>query len=200
MLISAAALAFVSTDAVAATTIFTDQSSFEASAGTTSTEDFSDANLVTGLSISSGTGSVTTGAFRDRLTLGTASIFTFASPQSAFGGIFDLSPGGFGLGLSFSLGLAGGGTETISQFDPNCTGCFFGFTSTNPFLSVSINPGTGAGSAETYNLDNLQFASATPIGAVPEPGTWAMLLLGFGLIGAAMRSAKGKQKVTLSYA
>jgi hypothetical protein len=35
---------------------------------------------------------------------------------------------------------------------------------------------------------------------VPEPSTWAMMLLGFGAIGAAMRSAKRKLKVSLSYA
>ena len=29
--------------------------------------------------------------------------------------------------------------------------------------------------------------SVTPIGSVPEPATWAMMLLGFGFVGAAMR-------------
>ena len=35
--------------------------------------------------------------------------------------------------------------------------------------------------------------------AVPEPGTWAMMLLGFGAMGAAMRSRR-KQKITVRYA
>ncbi|HSR00619.1 MAG TPA: FxDxF family PEP-CTERM protein [Sphingomicrobium sp.] len=35
---------------------------------------------------------------------------------------------------------------------------------------------------------------------VPEPGTWAMMLLGFGLTGGAMRSSKRKQKLAVSYA
>lgn len=35
--------------------------------------------------------------------------------------------------------------------------------------------------------------------AVPEPSTWAMMLLGFGAMGAAMRSRR-KQKVTVRYA
>ncbi|WP_067611879.1 PEPxxWA-CTERM sorting domain-containing protein [Erythrobacter sp. QSSC1-22B] len=35
---------------------------------------------------------------------------------------------------------------------------------------------------------------------VPEPGTWAMMLLGFGFIGGAMRSAKRRQKLIVSYA
>lgn len=36
--------------------------------------------------------------------------------------------------------------------------------------------------------------------AVPEPGTWMMLVLGFGLIGAAMRASKRKPRVNVSYA
>lgn len=30
-----------------------------------------------------------------------------------------------------------------------------------------------------------------PVGAVPEPGTWAMMILGFGLCGAALRRRRG---------
>lgn len=41
-------------------------------------------------------------------------------------------------------------------------------------------------------------SGATP--AVPEPATWAMLLLGFGFVAGAMRSAKRKAKATFSYA
>lgn len=36
-------------------------------------------------------------------------------------------------------------------------------------------------------------------GAVPEPGTWAMMLLGFGLTGVAMRAARRKRTVSVSY-
>lgn len=47
-------------------------------------------------------------------------------------------------------------------------------------------------------LDNaVNFGGATP--AVPEPSTWAMLLLGFFAMGGAMRSAR-RQRVTVSYA
>lgn len=37
-------------------------------------------------------------------------------------------------------------------------------------------------------------------GGVPEPSTWALLILGFGFIGGALRSAKRRQKVTTSFA
>lgn len=40
----------------------------------------------------------------------------------------------------------------------------------------------------------------TPQGGVPEPATWAMMLLGFGFVGGAMRSAKRRRNIALSYA
>lgn len=36
--------------------------------------------------------------------------------------------------------------------------------------------------------------------AVPEPATWAMMLLAFGMLGAAMRHAKRQQVLSVSYA
>ena len=49
-----------------------------------------------------------------------------------------------------------------------------------------------------YDVE-LQVAGATAA-AVPEPATWAMLLLGFGFVGGVMRTAKRRQKLTVSYA
>lgn len=37
-------------------------------------------------------------------------------------------------------------------------------------------------------------------GAVPEPGTWLLMILGFGMIGFAMRARKPKVRMTVSYA
>ncbi len=53
-----------------------------------------------------------------------------------------------------------------------------------------------------FAIDSLRFGAAGQVvvpGAVPEPATWAMLLLGFGAIGGAMR-ARRRQKVTVRYA
>lgn len=42
---------------------------------------------------------------------------------------------------------------------------------------------------------------APPMGAVPEPATWAMMLLGFGFVGGALRSARSrKNKITFATA
>ncbi|MBA4748877.1 MAG: cistern family PEP-CTERM protein [Sphingopyxis sp.] len=42
-------------------------------------------------------------------------------------------------------------------------------------------------------------ANGTPFGLVPEPATWAMMILGFGLIGGALRSRK-VQAARVTYA
>lgn len=51
-----------------------------------------------------------------------------------------------------------------------------------------------------WAFDILNVGEAVQVGGVPEPATWAMLLLGFGFVGGAMRSAKRQQKTTVSYA
>jgi hypothetical protein len=38
-----------------------------------------------------------------------------------------------------------------------------------------------------------------PVAAVPEPTTWALMLVGFGAIGHSMRSVRRKQKATVSF-
>ena len=40
------------------------------------------------------------------------------------------------------------------------------------------------------SIDNLTFAAVAGVGPVPEPTTWASLLLGFGLAGFALRRSK----------
>jgi hypothetical protein len=46
-----------------------------------------------------------------------------------------------------------------------------------------------------FNYTDLQFA--VRIGAIPEPATWAFMILGFGLIGGALRR---QSRVTVRYA
>jgi hypothetical protein len=58
-----------------------------------------------------------------------------------------------------------------------------------------------AGSTAGFDLDAVgvrHFAQVTA--AVPEPSTWAMMLLGFGFVGGAMRCAKRRTKLTVSCA
>ncbi|WP_082992670.1 PEPxxWA-CTERM sorting domain-containing protein [Erythrobacter sp. QSSC1-22B] len=63
--------------------------------------------------------------------------------------------------------------------------------------SFSFRPSVGTGGF--LQFDDIT-VSQDVAGAVPEPSTWAMMLLGFGFVGGAMRSAKRRHKLTVSYA
>lgn len=59
---------------------------------------------------------------------------------------------------------------------------------------------TSIGNWLTFNALGTGIRVEGTAGAVPEPATWAMMLMGFGFVGGAMRSAKRRQKLTVSYA
>jgi hypothetical protein len=42
------------------------------------------------------------------------------------------------------------------------------------------------------------YTLANALGAVPEPGTWAMLILGFGAIGWALRNQQTKASMRMA--
>lgn len=116
--------------------------------------------------------------------------FTFAAPTTAFG--IDLgtffqnfpSPTVY----SFSVGVATPGSEVNVLTGPTQSLTFFGLTSTTAFTSITIQ-----GGANNFTVfDNVTLATAN-LAAVPEPATWAMMLLGFGLVGATLRSRRSPQ-------
>jgi subtilisin-like proprotein convertase family protein len=127
--------------------------------------------------------------------------------------------------LQISLIRNGVETVLIAQnngggSDPNGTFTFDDEAAT-PVTSVNTTGGSfrpfsplsafdGDGSAATWQLRILDQAGldAGRLGswtltlstaAVPEPSTWAMLILGFGLVGGALRSARRKQ-IAVTYA
>ena len=172
--------ALMASTAQAAVTVYNSQAAYASALGTSVIEDFSDNTLVGGLSFTSTVGNIGSGRFNDRVVrLGAQTTFNFATPTNGFGAIFDETPGGFGQNLKFTID---GITVVSPELSNAGAGTFFGFISTNSFSSVLITAGSGPGGAETYNLDNLQFNAA-----VPEASTWAMMIAGFGLVGAAMR-------------
>lgn len=62
---------------------------------------------------------------------------------------------------------------------------FFGFSATGGDLITSIGFDTnGSGVAD---LRQVRLGGITAAAAVPEPGTWALMLIGFGAVGASMR-------------
>lgn len=114
--------------------------------------------------------------------------FTFSSPLGA-GGTASGSSQGF-YRLVSSCGIAAGGCGQVQWTNPT----IFNF---------------GNGGAFSVRLSNVEFG--TPGSAnvaarfellansVPEPATWGLLILGFGLIGGALRSQR-KTRARLTYA
>ncbi|MGZ6016303.1 MAG: PEPxxWA-CTERM sorting domain-containing protein [Phenylobacterium sp.] len=73
----------------------------------------------------------------------------------------------------------GGDPDTVFSFGVASGGTFFGFTSDTAIDSLGITRLDG------YPIiDN---ASFTPSNAVPEPASWALMLMGFGGLGALLR-------------
>ena len=71
--------------------------------------------------------------------------------------------------------LSTGDTFTIT---PSTSPAFIGFTSTAPITSVTID------SPAAYDFDLISVSS------VPDPSMWALMLVGFGGVGAAMRTRR----------
>lgn len=94
-------------------------------------------------------------------------------------------------GVNFlgSVSLAANMNDTADQF--------IGLGSTDPFNRVVVS----YTSSNLFRyIDDFQLGpEANDVPAVPEPSTWAMMLLGFGFVGGAMR-ARRRQKLTVSYA
>lgn len=99
--------------------------------------------------------------------------------------------------VSVYSGLDGTGTLLASiALSPNagsCPGYSAGFC---PFSPVGVNfSGTAqsiafGGVANQIVFDDVTFGSATVGGGAPEPSTWAMMLLGVGGVGVAMRARR----------
>lgn len=185
-----AACAFSST-ASASYVTYTDRALWEAAVGGAfSTESFDDAST-TGFTIDQvGSGhstGISGGVYHDRVVRNTTfTNYLFGSMINAFGANWDLRPGGAGQGLQLVLG-----TEVITPQIPNSfAGGFFGVVSTSLFNRVTVRAGSLGGFAETHDVDNLVFASS-----VPEPETYALMLLGLAAVGAAARRRRHAGKV-----
>jgi hypothetical protein len=168
----------------AAISYFTDAAAFAAALNNVTVENFADTTLVPGLSFTSTVGNISGGIFNDQLAAGSqTTTFNFSSAINGLGANFDMSPGGAGVGILWTISLFAGGTEVLSsEVSRNLTGQFFGFISDSAFDSILFTAGTQANGVETYNLDNLSF------GTVPEPESLA--LLGLGLAGIALSRRK----------
>jgi hypothetical protein len=115
--------------------------------------------------------------------------------------------------VNFPNGI--GGVEVCLQ--DGGSGCAGGG---NGGILAGAAPGTGsftldfgASTPSVINLSNFAVryqsivgvqagtsGTGRPVGPVPEPGTWAMMLLGFGAIGTALRRSRRRQRHPLQLA
>lgn len=110
----------------------------------------------------------------------------FANVPGTFNGVVGTSNIGFGNGLAASFQFS---SALFSQFSGQA---IFTGTANAPVFAPGV-----------FALNNPFFGGATltitqVAAAVPEPATWMMMLLGFGLIGASMRY--GRRTTTVTYA
>jgi PEP-CTERM motif len=139
-----------------------------------------------------GYGLADNGASVTTLIVGTNSMtdtvtFTFATPVSQFGG---------GFNYAIAIGEPVGDSPVISAFDSsNNLIAAYDLQSLAPISTPGANDvflfrgidGGGTGIASFTLSGSFIIIAGTATGAVPEPANWALLIAGFGLVGAAMR-------------
>jgi PEP-CTERM motif len=115
---------------------------------------------------------------------------TFNSAITAFGADFrgfnnlDIVPR--------SVILVDGNNLSPPVVPGNGDASFFGLTSDTAFTAVTImrNPNYDrVGSSDAFGMDNVTFSG---VSAVPEPSTWAMMILGFAGVGFMAYRRKAK--------
>ena len=220
LIIATAALLPIAATAQATTTTYSSQGTFSAAAGPVTTETFQGcpssttsfsgnvsssvgpcSGIAPGVTYSPAQGSLyiagagqssnPTTALGLDLYSGDPITIDFASPITAFGANLYQNFGGgaqSGVDAAFQILVYGAGNVLLGTFNPNVAsggGSFFGLTSTDAFVQVKISQPSGFAV-----IDNVQWS-----GAVPEPGTWAMMLLGFAAIGVAFRRNRSRRQL-----
>ena len=129
-------------------------------------------------------------AYYTVLTGGSAT-FSFAAPVASFG--FDLgSADTYNL---LTVGFLGGGSQTFAGVQLNPPGPANGDQTasfSNGRVTIyggdmgRITSATFSSTGNSFEFDNIG------IGAVPEPATWGLFIMGFGVMGSSMRRRSAK--------
>jgi hypothetical protein len=111
---------------------------------------------------------------------------TLSTPAQAFSFLFSGLPA---TGASLKLNFVGGTSETVNLYTAagNQTSgrlTFHRNGGTNPSITSVVFGALNSNVA--YSIDSLASAA-------PEPGTWGLLIVGFGMAGAALRRRSGAQ-------
>ncbi len=209
LLIAAAACAFVAAPASAAVSISAVDGTSPYS-GPTPTYDFETPAPVTGGLVTNTSTSVRAQPY------GSTGNYWTVGPSDGTPGTLDLSSFAAIGAISFIWGSVDtyNTLEVLDRLGNVITGATFtGSDVTLPANGNQTNPATNplvtlsiTGSDQT-NIGGLRLSSTQnafetdnfAVTAVPEPAIWALLLLGFGFIGAFLRGDKRKKRMRLKY-
>jgi hypothetical protein len=95
---------------------------------------------------------------------------------------------GFTGSVSVFSGLDGTGTELASLSLPSTPDPYNVWVPIGVSFAGTAESAIFSGSANFIAFDNITLGSATP--TIPEPGVWAMMLVGVAGIGASLRSSR----------
>jgi len=116
----------------------------------------------------------------------------------AYNGIQFYDTQGTGRTATFSMSLFEGSNNILINYNDLQVAGVNDFTS-GGIENIDGTQGLGLfyGEAQTTAgaFSNRAFLIGTNLGGVPEPATWAMLLLGFGFLGGAMRQRKAAARI-----
>jgi len=152
--------------------------------------------------------------FTGNINTSTSGNESYLLAQDAYNASFDpdivLSPlanfdgSGTSNGITLTLNAAmNGGTFTLAPgvdllyYAVKSGNNFFlyQFTGTNSFTTDGLQMGNNVGAPALSHI--IFFGDIT--GGVPEPATWAMLLLGFGVVGSSMRRRRNNRSVVRQF-
>lgn len=114
-----------------------------------------------------------------------AATFTFTGPTRSFGFYTTGVQTTFTAAITVSL-IDGSHMSFDLPLNVNGGVSYFGVVDDIPFLSVSIVNTSQPGQSDAWGIDDISYNTSL----VPEPESWALLVLGFGLIGATLRRRK----------
>jgi hypothetical protein len=90
-------------------------------------------------------------------------------------------------GDNFNLSAPGGPTDAFTDTSTSWQTHTYQFTATSASETIAFT-GTSTGPNEATAIDNLNLTAA-----VPEPATWAIVILGFGGLGAMLRRSSARK-------